>query len=295
MLDYPSDPFREALLSYFGDLRRQVSTENGDWTVKGFIDVYQRIYTVSLDTKVLSKVLELVMFPVIMRFAQEHHYQVVLARAQNQYPDISLISEVDDTYYALDIKTTYRTGADKQGRMKVNGMTLGTFGGYFRDRERSTISTFPYSRYQKHYVLGVLYSQILGVDERHVYEISDLAQIPSVATDFEFFLHEKYRIAADRAGSGNTKNIGSTLFVDRLLAGTGVFAELGIDIFDDYWRYYRTRAMAKAEGFDTPPYTNLVEYKRYKEQGSSILQIPENQIETEAFEQDNPQNLDLDE
>jgi Restriction endonuclease EcoRV len=237
---------------------------------------------------VLSKVLELVMFPVIVKFAQENKCQLVLARAQNQYPDISLISEVDDAHYALDIKTTYRTGVDQQGRMKVNGMTLGTFGGYFRDRERSTISTFPYSRYKKHYVLGVLYSQVHGIDEQHVYEISDLGQIPSVATDFEFFLHEKYRIAADRTGSGNTKNIGSTVFLNRLVEGTGVFAELGIDIFDDYWRNYRTRAMAKAEGFETTPYSNLLEYKRYKEQGSGILQIPENQIKTEALEDQNP-------
>lgn len=118
-MDFPPDAFREALLSYFDDLRQQVSTEKGDWTVKGFIDVYQRIYTISLDTKVLSKVMELVMFPVIERFAQENKYRLVLARAQNQYPDISLISQTDDTYYAIDIKTTYRTGLDKQGRMKV--------------------------------------------------------------------------------------------------------------------------------------------------------------------------------
>ena len=289
-MNFPPDPFRDLLVGYFDELRSRVSTEQGDWTVKGFIDIYQRIYTISLDTKVLSKVLELVMFPVIEKFAQENNYRFVLARAQNQYPDISLLSEVDVSCYALDIKTTYRTGMDKQGRMKVNGMTLGTFGGYFRDRERATISTFPYNRYKKHYVLGVLYSQVMGIDERQVYEVSDLAQIPSVATDFEFFLHEKYRIAADRAGSGNTKNIGSTVFLDRLLEGTGVFSELGIEIFDDYWRNYRTRAMAKAEGFETTPYSNLIEYKRYKEQGAAILQIPENQIETEALEEED--NLD---
>jgi hypothetical protein len=82
-VNFPVDSFRENLLGYFDDLRNRVSTENGDWTVKGFIDVYQRIYTISLDTKVLSKVLELLMFPVIMKFAMEHKYQVVLARAQN--------------------------------------------------------------------------------------------------------------------------------------------------------------------------------------------------------------------
>jgi hypothetical protein len=95
-------------------------------------------------------------------------------------------------------------------------------------------------------------------------------------------LHEKYRIAADRAGSGNTKNIGSTVFLDRLMNGTGVFADLGVEIFDDYWMNYRTRAMAIAEGFTTQPYRNLIEYKRFKEQGTQILDIPEEQIQTEA-------------
>jgi hypothetical protein len=73
-------------------------------------------------------------------------------------------------------------------------MTLGTFGGYFRTRDRPVSSTFAYNRYAKHYVLGVVYSRVPGIDERRVYDIEDLADIPSVARDFQFFLHEKYRI-----------------------------------------------------------------------------------------------------
>ena len=36
-----------------------VSTEDGQWVVKGFIDVYKHIYTISTDTKVVSKIIEL--------------------------------------------------------------------------------------------------------------------------------------------------------------------------------------------------------------------------------------------
>jgi hypothetical protein len=277
------DLFRQNLLTYFDDLRERVSTESGDWTVKGFIDIYQRIYTISLDTKVLSKVLELLMFPVLTKFAEEHDLKLVLARQQNQYPDVSFITP-DDTLYALDIKTTYRTGTDRSGHAKVSGMTLGTFGGYFRARDSATISTFPYNRYVKHYVLGVVYTPVRGVDERRVYQIDQLTEIPSVATDFQFFLHEKYRIAADRAGSGNTKNIGSTVFLDRLVNGTGVFANLGVEVFDDYWMNYRTKAMAREEGFAEQPYRNLIEYKRFKEQGTQILAISDEQLETETDE-----------
>jgi hypothetical protein len=113
------DYFRESLLGYFDALRERVSTQNGDWTVKGFIDIYKRIYTISIDTKVLSKVLELLMFPVIARFADEHDYRIVLARAQNHYPDISLVSVSDESIcYAVDVKTTYRTGDDSQSHAR---------------------------------------------------------------------------------------------------------------------------------------------------------------------------------
>lgn len=51
------DPFRSSLLDYFDELKDRVVTKDGDWTVKGFIDIYRRIYTISVDSKVLSKVL----------------------------------------------------------------------------------------------------------------------------------------------------------------------------------------------------------------------------------------------
>ncbi len=279
------DSFSKNLKHYFDEMNERVSNQNGEWTVKGFIDIYQRIYTISIDTKVLSKVLELLMFPILVKFAQDNNYRIALAKQQNHYPDISFINN-NNQYYALDIKTTYRTGKDRNGQVKVNGMTLGTFGGYFRARETSTNITFPYNRYLKHYVLGVIYTPTQNIDERKVYTISDLNQIPSVATDFSFFLHEKYQIASDRAGSGNTRNIGSTVYLERLLNGTGVFSQLGVDVFDDYWMNYRTQGMAREDGFSTPPYRNLIEYKRFKESGTSILQVPEDQIQTETNDVD---------
>lgn len=288
------DQFRESLLQYFDELKERVATENGDWTVKGFIDVYKRIYTISLDTKVLSKVLELLMLPVFVRFAEEQGYTLVPARAQNQYPDISLVSKVDETIcYAVDIKTTYRTQKDKNDQMRVSGMTLGTFGGYFRIRDRPVSSTFAYNRYTRHYVLGVVYSRVTGIDERSVYSIAELDDIPSVARDFQFFLHEKYLIASDGPGSGNTKNIGSTKYLDRLINGTGVFAKLGIEVFDDYWMNYRTKGMAREDGFEMPPYTNLKSYQAYKKQGAEILSVPADEVESEV--EDETERFEADE
>jgi hypothetical protein len=178
--------------------------------------------------------------------------------------------------------TVKGSGIDQSGEARVSGMTLGTFGGYFRTRDRPVSSTFAYNRYLKHFVLGVVYSRVPDINERSVYDISQLTDIPSVARDFQFFVQEKYRIASDGPGSGNTKNIGSTKFFSRLINGTGVFAELGIDVFDDYWMNYRTRSMASADGFVEPPYANLKTYYVYKQQGLQILNVPIEQIETEA-------------
>ncbi|MFZ4814901.1 MAG: type II restriction endonuclease [Phototrophicaceae bacterium] len=145
------------------------------------------------------------------------------------------------------------------------GGLLGTFGGYFRNRERQLSSTLAYNRYQQHYVLGAVYSRVDNITDGQVYAISQLADIPSVAHDFVFFLHEKYQIASDRPGSGNTKNIGSTTYLERLINGTGLFAQLGIAIFDDYWMHYHTRDMARQAELAQAPYHNLITYQAYKQ------------------------------
>lgn len=115
-------------------------------------------------------------------------------------------------------------------------------------------------------MLGIIYSRTdEALDERKIYKLNDLQNIISVVKDFIFFVQEKYRIALDRPGSGNTKNIGSVIKIDELTQGKGPFAQLGEDIFDDYWVYYLTKDMAKSVDLKGAPYKNLKEeYKRLK-------------------------------
>ena len=82
--------------------------------------------------------------------------------------------------------------------------------------------------------------------------------------DFEFFVQEKWKIATDRPGSGNTKNIGSISKIEDLKNGNGLFAPFGEAVFDDYWTHYLTKDMAKAAELSEPYYSNLSEYKRFK-------------------------------
>ena len=53
---YKSD-FKMELDQFANRLEKYVSTDNGDWSIKGFIDVYKNIYTISSDTKIVSKIL----------------------------------------------------------------------------------------------------------------------------------------------------------------------------------------------------------------------------------------------
>ncbi len=68
---------------------KSISTEDGNWVVKGFIDAYKNIYTISSDTKVISKIIELYIFPKILEFATKNELEIELTKAQNYYPDIT--------------------------------------------------------------------------------------------------------------------------------------------------------------------------------------------------------------
>jgi len=253
--------FQKELLGYFAEFRKILSTDSGDWVVKGFIDVYKNIYTISIDTKVVSKIMELMLFPVISRFASEHDYKMVLSEFQNHYPDISLISPKGEKL-ALDLKSTYRID-----EKRVNGFTLGAFTGYFRSRQSDKNITFPYEQYSAHYALGVIYSRNDEIaDERKIYKLDDLQSILSVVRNFEFLLQEKWRIAGAQPGSGNTKNIGSIKEVNGLINGAGPFAKLGQEVFDNYWMNYLTEDMARAIDSKVP-YHNLEEYFKWRGRG----------------------------
>ena len=251
--------FLKLIQKEVSNFSKSVSTNQGDWVVKGFIDIAKNIYTISIDTKVISKIMELLIFPNICTFAEKNGFKIILSKEQNFYPDITFVDK-NGHKYAIDIKSTYR-----KDKKSVNGMTLGAFTGYFRDRKSSKNITFPYDEYVGHFVLGIIYTRAEdSVDERKIYAISDLQKITSVVKDFEFFVQEKYKIAIDRPGSGNTKNIGGVTNIEQLKNGKGPFAELGEAIFNDYWMYYLTKDMAQAAELPSPLYSNLKQYKEFK-------------------------------
>lgn len=294
--------------------------DSKDWTVKGFIDYYQNIYSISTDTKVVSKIIELMIFPKFLIFAEKNNFTLKLSPHQNFYPDITFIDNKTGEKYAVDLKSTYRVTEDE-----VNGMTLGAFTGYFRNRTSTKNVLYPYNDYKCHYVFGIIYSRTdiskieeyivskginitkaqrklivtyinensdekwtsvlekfdsntlndndrikidsLSINETKEYNLENFTEIQSVVKDFDFFLQEKWTIAIDRPGSGNTKNIGSENSIANLKNGNGLFKRKyttnGKSKFDNYWTNYETKDMAKKIGKDKPPYNNIESYEEW--------------------------------
>ena len=85
--------------------------------------------------------------------------------------------------------------------------------------------------------MGIIYarSEFDKKEELKKYKLEELAEIPTAIKDFIFFAQEKWRIASDKGGSGNTANIGSIKNIEDILNGNGTFAKAGEEIFDDYW------------------------------------------------------------
>jgi hypothetical protein len=230
-------------------------------------------------------VLELLLFPMFVDFAKKHRLKIELCPQQNFYPDLTFTHKASGRKFAVDVKSTYRTS-----ETEVNGMTLGAFTGYFRNRESNKNTLYPYSQYAGHFVLGVIYSKCDDVaDERKQFKLKDLPKIPSVIRDFQFFAQPKYRIASARPGSGNTKNIGSATKTQVLVNGNGPFAPLGEEVYDDYWMFYLTRDMAQALNVKRP-YTNLQTYVEYKKKGMAAIRAHEKQIAKLAAKE--PQNAE---
>jgi len=257
--------FKMELDKFADKLEKYVSTDNGDWAVKGFIDVYKNIYTISSDTKIVSKILEIHIFPQILQFADSIGYKIVLAEKQNWYPDLTFIHKKNqEVKFAVDIKTTFRRND------KTAGFTLGSHGGYFKERDKDKNIQFPYNQYTGHYCLGVIYTRTDVLDdlseteifqveelqeeyetpnkkvgEREVTTVKNLKSITSVIKDFDFFAAEKWKISSDKQGSGNTANIGSIVDIDDLKNENGVFSKLGEEWFDEYWINHGSATMIK--------------------------------------------------
>ncbi len=271
---------KQALKEFSDTLADYTQTPDGQWTIKGFIDAFKNVYTISADTKVISKILEIHLFPKILKFAEDNGYVIVLPKAQNYYPDISLVKRDDESVkFALDIKTTY---VNPKNPRFCNGFTLGSHGKYFEDRSSTKNIQFPYSQYSGHFCLGIIYKRAeKSIEDTETTSVENLSSIVSVIQDITFFVCEKWRIASDSSGSGNTANIGSIKHIGDLRVGNGIFKNLGEEVFDEYWVNYGKLSIRKPGG-EFKKLTKLEEFLQHR--GMDVSQI--NSVKTVKNHQD---------
>ena len=119
---------------------------------------------------------------------------------------------------------------------------------------------------------------VLVQDESHnektvfktkVQRVDKLQSILSVVKDFQFFACEKWELAHDSQGSGNTANIGSITCIEDILAGNGTFIKLGEDVFDEYWTNYGKLKVIKNR--KSKKITKLEDYLTFKGMDASLI------------------------
>jgi len=89
--------FKKRLKGFAKTLDAGVSATDRQWAVKGFIDAFRNIYTISADTKIVSKILEIHLFPKLLEFVTNTGYRIVLADHQNYYPDMTFVSAKNES------------------------------------------------------------------------------------------------------------------------------------------------------------------------------------------------------
>lgn len=232
--------------------------QNG-YSLCGVVDRRGRVYPLGSDTKVVSTLFEIVVRQAVKAYAQSASLQLVEPTKQNHYPDFTLMrNEQDSNKIALDVKTTYR----KEGQSRFR-YTLGSYTSYIRPETEGKNIVFPYSQYREHWIIGFVYKRIEDKWETsgRIYSFKTLGQIPVPFDDVEVFMQEKWRIAGDRAGSGNTANIGSIGgTISDFSTGNGVFASESE--FLEYWQGYK-----RTERERRSAYSNIQEFRAGKARG----------------------------
>lgn len=216
----------------------------------GIIDADNYIHTLGTDSKIIGRLFEMYTQPVLEKIANKNQYLLSTPESQTLYPDFVLMKDRDSKEkIAIDIKTTY-VDSD-QSTIKF---TLGSYGSYMRNNTKNI--EYKYTDYIKHYVIGFIYKRNGTAQQSQVFHYDDRESIVSPFYDVQYFIQEKYKIAGDKPGSGNTENIGSfsTKSFLSLKNGEGPFNSLGVDVFDLYWKYYpKYRSENK-------PYTSIEEF-----------------------------------
>lgn len=225
------------------------------WHIKGVLDSKKKLYTISNDTKLISKVFELVSMPIITKAVEPYVKSWEIEERQTVYPDLTLILHGPlPNKIAIDIKSTYRKGT-------IAGFTLGSYTAYMRPPFTKNIR-YPYREYIEHWIVGFIYDRVADV-RPEIVDVELMNKVTPPVENVEVIIWQKWQVASDRLGSGNTANMGSVRSLEALRKGQGIFTQFGDkgkDVFEDYWRNFDWKQPRK--------YTELSGYLAWKKLAS---------------------------
>ena len=229
--------------------------QNG-YSLCGVVDRKARVYPLGSDTKVISTLFEIVARQAIVAYAQKSGLELIEPEKQNRYPDFTLSRGKDDLKkISLDVKTTYRK--EQQDKFSY---TLGSYTSYICPDTESKNIVFPYSHYGQHWIIGFVYKRAEGKRDTsgRIYSFGSLNQIPIPFDDVEVFMQERWRIAGDKAGSGNTASLGSIIgTIEDFSMGNGIFSSE--EEFLKYWQGYKRTSQERKSA-----YSNIHEFRKGK-------------------------------
>ncbi len=206
---------------------------NCNFDVLGVIDKNEVIHTLGSDSKIIGRIFEMMIQPILEEIAQENGFSLETPESQTVYPDFVMMkNQLSKEKIAIDVKTTYVEGGSKIG------FTLGSFASYMRNNTKNI--AYKYTDYIKHYVIGFVYERNAAAQQSEAYSFDRRSEIKLPFKNVRYFIQEKYKIAGEKPGSGNTENIGSiksSNFAD-FVQGNGPFSVLGHEVYDIYWKNY---------------------------------------------------------
>jgi hypothetical protein len=247
-----------AIIDFKKKFTEKLDAKTSVYDICGVVTKDGVVYPLGSDTKVLSTVFELLTRPLIAEIAQEAGLIWTEPTVQNHYPDFTLMSSAtDNKKIAIDVKTTY-INKDTDSF----NFTLGGYTSFIRGTGTKNI-VYPFSEYSEHWVIGYVYTR-LASKKSALNETFGIDQLDSINLPYEkvnVFVQEKWKIAGDKAGSGNTTNIGSINGrIDDFKNVIPIFASDAEYL--EYWRGYETTAEKRAN-----TYKNIDEFRALKKSG----------------------------
>ena len=222
-----------------------------NFNVTGLLLENLNVLTLGSDSKLIGRIFELLSTEVLMEICIENNWILEETESQTVYPDFTIIKE-NGKKIAVDIKTTYRKYKASGEVCKYN-FTLGSYASFLRNNVKNI--AYPYNQYIKHYVIGFVYDRNPNSKAGKIINLNE-DNIEPPFTNVEYFIQEKYKIAGDKPGSGNTENIGTihSKNINDFKEGKGLFSMLGNELFEEYWRGYPKYRDSRKN------YTSLKEY-----------------------------------